>query len=145
MGIEANNEKNLDQPSLISEDFTLPSYNFSDACFSIDITKSIRIDDNTIEASREVLNHQVQIPGSKETSTVAKRESCDFGKREFKRELSLAPWTGIPSPVWEELGQGNKNRNLTATNDGMPLKNRTTKAENVNLRRPFWSKILVCF
>ncbi|KAL0452956.1 UNVERIFIED_CONTAM: hypothetical protein Slati_1273700 [Sesamum latifolium] len=85
------------------------------------------------EAGREGFDHQVQIQGSKETSKAAKRESCDYGKREFKRELSLAPWTGIPSPVWEEISQGNKNRNLiTATNDRMLLKNQTTKAENVD-------------
>ncbi|KAK4413051.1 hypothetical protein Salat_2952300 [Sesamum alatum] len=131
MGIKANNEKNLDQPSLISEDFTLASYNFSDACFSIDITKSIRIDENANDANREGFDHQVQIPGPKETAKVAKRESCDLSKRDLKREVSLAPWTGIPSPVWEELGQGNKNRNLTATNDRMLLKDQTTKTENV--------------
>ncbi|KAI3471527.1 hypothetical protein Pfo_028177 [Paulownia fortunei] len=167
-GIQVNNEKNLDrdqfqpldQSILISEDFTLPSYHFSDACFSIDIAKSIWMNENTNEASREAFNHQVQLLGSKETEKdwtvtdskhtkekleVARRQSFDFGKKYLKRELSLAPSTGMGSYVWEELGQENKKGNLNATNDRMQLKDQTTEIENVNLRRPFWSKLLMCF
>ncbi|KAL7098063.1 hypothetical protein ACP275_10G182100 [Erythranthe tilingii] len=57
-GIVVNEEKVLDQELiqqsdqsiLISENFTLPSYNFSDACFSIDIVKPIAVEGKTNES-----------------------------------------------------------------------------------------------
>ncbi|KAK6149226.1 hypothetical protein DH2020_016751 [Rehmannia glutinosa] len=110
-GVEVKNEKNLDrdqfrsldQSIMISEDFTLPSYHFSDACFSIDIAKSIE------------------------------RQSFDFREKYIKRELSLAPLTGIGSHVWEELSLENNNGHLNAVNERMQLKDQITEIENVRI------------
>ncbi|PIN03613.1 hypothetical protein CDL12_23849 [Handroanthus impetiginosus] len=144
--IQAKNEKNLDQDRfqppdqsiLISEDFTLSSYYISDAYFSIDITKSIGMEENTNES----FNNRVQLMGSKEKLEVGKRESFEFDKKDLKSELSLVP---IGSQVWEELGQENKNAYFNATNGGMQTKDQNKKGKKVKLRRPFWSKLLMCF
>ncbi|KAG8371842.1 hypothetical protein BUALT_Bualt12G0005100 [Buddleja alternifolia] len=108
-GIEVNNEKvlvqdqlqfqPLEQSILKSDDFTLPSYQFSDACFSIDIAKSIRVEESVNEANSK---HNVQ--------------ELEVVKRDLRRELSFAPSTGIRSHVWTELGQETKDQTAKIEN-----------------------------
>lgn len=99
----------LDQSSvLVSENFTLASYNFSDACFSIDIAKSI----SPVEG-----------------------KANEAKGRDLKRELSLAPSTGIGSShVWKHVG-GQENKNDRDTNNKrMKLKDETSEIiENVRI------------
>ncbi|KAH6757234.1 hypothetical protein C2S52_023562 [Perilla frutescens var. hirtella] len=114
----------LDQSIQVSEAFTLPSCQFSDACFSLDITNT------------EACNHQIQtqkdwnVYDSKQNNEklqLLKRQSFSFGMRDLKRE---APSTGICTNVWDELGRANENRNTNATNDRTLSKDQAKETQN---------------
>lgn len=123
----------LDQSIAVSEAFTLPSCQFSDACFSLDISNP----NHQIQTQNEWIVHD-----SKQTNEklqLLKRQSFSFGVRDLKRELSLAPSTGICTEVWDELGRGNENRNTKATNDRMVFKDQAKDTDNVRTLLPFFS------
>ncbi|XP_057782819.1 uncharacterized protein LOC131000767 [Salvia miltiorrhiza] len=135
----------LDQSIAVSEAFTLPSFQFSDACFSLDISKSIPSERNRNEAGIETQWTRCDSKQNSEKLQLLKRQSFSFGVKDLKREVTLAPSTGICTPVWDQLGRENGNRNAKAANDMKLFTGRATETETVNLRRPFWSKLLTCF
>ncbi|CAI9782748.1 unnamed protein product [Fraxinus pennsylvanica] len=137
--------QSLDQSILVSDDMIVQSYQSSDACFSIDISKWIQIDDN--QARSEEKNHdQRQFLDSKETIQeleVAKRPSFDIGKTSQKEEQNATVSTGISSLVWTEID--NKKHKWNAADDMTQFKDQTTNVETVRLKSSFWSKIFICF
>ncbi|KAL1550037.1 hypothetical protein AAHA92_18052 [Salvia divinorum] len=120
--------QSLDQFSAISEVFTLPSCQFSDACFSLDVSKPIPSERNRNEVGIETGWTECD---SKQKLQLLKRQSFSFGMKDMKREVTLVPSTGICTPVWDELGRQNENRNANATNNIMLFKDQhqTTETE----------------
>ncbi|XP_047961528.1 uncharacterized protein LOC125206298 [Salvia hispanica] len=115
--------QSLDQLSAISEVFTLPSCQFSDACFSLDVSKPIPIERNKNEWS------ECDSKQNNEKLQLLKRQSFSFGMKDLKREVTLAPSTGICTPVWDEMGRENENRNANAANNIMLFKDQAKETE----------------
>ncbi|KAL2501603.1 uncharacterized protein Fot_35451 [Forsythia ovata] len=137
MNLNQKQIQSLDQSILVSDEMTVPSYQFSDACFSIDI-----------QASSEAANNhnQMQILDSKkniQALQVAKRFSFDLENTNDKEGQNVMISTGISSLVWMELD--NKKHKWNAADDTTQFKGQTTNTETVRLRRSFLSKFLICF
>lgn len=137
--------RHLDQSSTVSEAFTLPSCQFSDACFSLDISNSIPSEGNGYDAGREASWAVCDSKQNNDKLQLLKRQSFSFGVKELKREVTLPPSTGIRTPVWDELGRGNENRNTNVTNDRMHFKDQTTETEIVRTSLPSFNGFIVWF
>ncbi|XP_059669565.1 uncharacterized protein LOC132314760 [Cornus florida] len=126
-------QSKFQNPSIpLSEDLTISSYQFSDACFSIDFTKSLLGGDQTDIASRESshsemdnvkvkekgsCNYTILPNGIMGDSEQAKKDPVRANKMDFeshdigsKNGLNVELSTGIGSHIWMELGKENEKR-----------------------------------
>ncbi|KAA8518281.1 hypothetical protein F0562_015836 [Nyssa sinensis] len=131
--VQDHESQPIDQSNLFSKDLTIPSYQFSDACFSIEFAKSILEDDQTYQTSLEDDHHEMKdISKVKEARTrnytilsngiigdseQAKQEINQVNKlngRGLSNGKNPTVSNGIDAHVWMELGKENRQRKKNA-------------------------------
>ncbi|CAL5430805.1 unnamed protein product [Camellia sinensis] len=168
--VEIGTDRSLphDQYSLLSEDLTIPSYQFSDLCFSLDFAKSLLGDEYMDQKTKEAHCHGIDnIPEVKaKTShdyaalpngildhlkhtnlapTLAKKPNFDFHNEgpNPKNRLNGPFSTGIAGHAWMELGQESQNRKPNGAR-GRTDDTKSTKSDTESLGS-YLSRLLLCF
>ncbi|KAL3533947.1 hypothetical protein ACH5RR_007468 [Cinchona calisaya] len=134
----------------MSDDTAPPSFQLSDACFSIDIEQSFTNDGQ--ESSKETDCHQLQVKEFQETKKVSghvvarqgivndqKLSNSVFtsaenplfdslvGRPQRDQKIAISPVIN-DSYVWMDLGQENDSIKLKASNDSVDLRHQTKKS-----------------
>ncbi|XP_057507916.1 uncharacterized protein LOC130790874 [Actinidia eriantha] len=156
-GLDQSQPRDQDQLSRISEDLTVPSYQFSDACFSIDFAKSLLGDDqHEMEDMPEVKTstHSYAVlpkgvmdplkPAKQGLSTLENKE--DFGSQYYR---DPNPKNGLnfkfssTAHTWMELGHESQKRKANVRDGTFDTEN--MKSDTESSRHSCWPRLLFCF
>ncbi|KAJ9184678.1 hypothetical protein P3X46_004381 [Hevea brasiliensis] len=148
-----NGSRNKDPSVSVSEDLTIPSYQFSDQCFSIDLMKSCSSLDNRSQTKKES-NHQDVVPEDEARISCGKLTMPDNKTSSNKpvfNPLYKAPenWLkeaslleGVNRYDGMKLGQNGENRTV---NGGRPgIKEHGAKSNRARWSCLCWWKLLRC-
>ncbi|XP_015581806.1 uncharacterized protein LOC8267079 [Ricinus communis] len=160
--------QNKDASTPASEDLTIPSYQFSDLCFSIDLQKSYSSQDHKFQANREASYREMEkviVPeveartnfddakmlNKTSDNSQPLQQELDYPRRPMFNPLYKAPENWLNEELSSKgvnhydakLGQYQAN-GKTIRSEGREIANNSTKSKKSSSRCSCWTKLFRC-